>query len=175
MNDRLVALIFIVCALMAICVIAIVLAPSVSNPAGLPHPVIAGMQIGAGNDDRLSQIGFFAFSFQALLLLLIVCLCLLGVKEERRDSTLLAAMAGTYLFSLFVWWQMYFGLGEYYSSGQLSYFAGFPLPTAWQMYGTWFGSLPLIFIYCWGFHRYIYPPDEAIAFDQLLLEYKNPA
>lgn len=173
MSDRLVGVILLICIVMAGLVLAIVLAPSVANPAGLPHPHFSGMVVGSGDGDRLAHIGIYAFLFQALLLLLINCLCLLGVSRPRRDRRLYIAMTVSYLFALLVWWQMYFGLANFYETGQVSYFGGFPLPTAWQMYGTWASALPLILYYVLWFNRYIFPPEEEAAFQAILSEHRK--
>jgi hypothetical protein len=176
MGDRLVGVILVICTVMAALVVAIMLAPSVGNTAGLPHPDFPGMQIGGsanGDTGRLVHIGMYAFLFQALLLLLINCLCLLGVSRPRRDRRLYIAMMVSYLFALLVWWQMYFGLASFYETGQVSYFGGFPLPTAWQMYGTWASALPLILFYVLWFNRYIFPPEEEAAFQAILSEHRK--
>ena len=45
---------------------------------------------------------------------------------------------------------------------------GFPVPTAWQMYGTWLGAIPLIVMYSYGFRIFIYTREDEAEFDALL-------
>jgi hypothetical protein len=102
------------------------------------------------------------------LLLLIVCLSALGVAEHRRTTELAAYLGGTFLFSLLAWWQMYSGHQAYMESGSTGYFMGFPVATAWQVYGTWLGAIPLIVIYSLGFRKFIFTLEDEAKFDQLM-------
>jgi hypothetical protein len=128
----------------------------------------SGMRAGGDGAARLEHIGGLAFSFQCLLLFLIVSLAALGVSEQRRSMELWAYMAGTLFFSLFIWWQMYSSHQSFLETGTSSYFMGFPTATAWQLYGTWLGSIPLIFIYCIGFRKFIFTEEDERKYEQLL-------
>lgn len=162
--------IFVISVLMGLLLIAIMLADSVPNAGGLPHPNHPGMQVGEDGAVRLANIGTFAFLFQSLLLLLVICLSILGVTDRRRSPELLAYMAGSLVFMLFVWWQMYSGHQQFLETGETSYFMGFPSATAWQVYGTWLGAIPLILIYSLGFRKYIYTAEDEAAFEELVKE-----
>lgn len=168
MRSNLIYVIFATVLLMAGILIAICLAETVPNAAGVAHPEFNGMQIGGDGAARLQYIGGLAFAFQALLLLLIVCLAALGVAEERRSPELWAYMGGTLLFSLFVWWQMYSGHQAFLETGVTSYFMGFPVATAWQVYGTWLGAIPLIILYSVGFRKFIFTEEDEIKYEELL-------
>ena len=170
MGSKLIYVIFATVLLMAGILIAICLAETVPNAAGVAHPEFNGMQIGGDGAARLQYIGGLAFAFQALLLLLIVCLAALGVAEERRSQELWAYMGGTLLFSLFVWWQMYSGHQAFLETGVTSYFMGFPVATAWQVYGTWLGAIPLIILYSVGFRKFIFTEEDEIKYEELLEE-----
>ncbi len=168
MHSKLIYVIFATVLLMAGILIAICLAESVPNGAGLAHAQFNGMRVGGDGAARLEHIGGLAFAFQALLLLLIVCLSALGVAEERRSPQLWAYMGGTLLFSLFVWWQMYSGHQAFLETGVTSYFMGFPVATAWQVYGTWLGAIPLIILYSVGFRKFIFTDEDEMKYEALL-------
>lgn len=168
MRSKLIVVIFATVLLMAGILIAICLAETVPNAAGVAHPEFNGMQVGGDGAARLQYIGGLAFAFQALLLLLIVSLAALGVAEERRTMELWAYMGGTLLFSLFVWWQMYSGHQAFLETGVTSYFMGFPAATAWQVYGTWLGAIPLIILYTVGFRKFIFTDEDEQKYEQLL-------
>jgi len=159
--------------LMGLILIAIGMAESVPNAAGLPHPSIAGTQIGGDGLARLATIGGLGFAFHALLLFLIVTLSALGVHEKYQDSRFILIMLGILIFNLVVCWAMWSGHRAFLETGTTGYFMGFPTPTAWQVYGTWLGAIPLIVLYCWGFRRYIYTAEDEIAFEQLLEDVKD--
>lgn len=168
MQNRVVIGIFIICSAMALLLLAIILADPVPGSGGVPHPTIAGLMIGGDGAARLEEIGGFAFLFQSLLLLLIVALAALGVSAKHHNHLLYLLLALTYLFTMFIWWQMYFGHLEYLETGETGYFLGFPTATAWQMYGTWFGAIPLILIYVLGFRIFIHSEEDERAYQQLL-------
>ncbi len=165
--------IFSISIVMGLLLIAMLLAESVPNAGGVPHPVHPGMQIGEDGAARLEHIGTFAFLFQSLLLLLVVCLSILGVTDRNRSPQLLACMGASYAFMLFAWWQMYYGHQEYLTTGETDYFMGFPTATAWQVYGTWSGAIPLILIYTLGFRKFIYTVEDEAAFNALLEETRS--
>ena len=168
MRSNLIYVIFVTVLLMAGIVIAICLADSVPNAAGLAHPQYNGMQIGGDGAERLQHIGGLAFAFQCLLLLLIVCLCALGVSEKRRSTEFWAYMGGTFLFSVFAWWQMYSGHQAFLVTGTTNYFMGFPVATAWQVFGTWLGAIPLILLYSLGFRKFIFTDEDEQKYEELL-------
>ncbi|MBL4580817.1 MAG: hypothetical protein JKY29_03280 [Gammaproteobacteria bacterium] len=168
MHSKLIYVIFATVLLIAGILVAIFLAESVPNGAGLAHAQFNGMRVGGNGVARLEHIGTLAFAFQALLLLLIVCLAALGVAEERRSKGFWAYMGGTLLFSLFVWWQMYSNHQAFLETGVTSYFMGFPVATAWQVYGTWLAAIPLIVLYSVGFRKFIFTDEDEEKFEQLL-------
>ncbi len=165
--------IFAVCVLMGGLLVAIMLAESVPNAGGVAHSLFPGMQAGEDGAARLEFIGGYAFLFQSLLLILIVALSILGVSERHRSKEFLVYMAASLAFMLFIWWQMYSNHQAFLETGETGYFMGFPIATAWQMYGTWLGAIPLILVYVLGFNKYIYTRDDAEAFDKLLREFKQ--
>ncbi|PCI80252.1 MAG: hypothetical protein COB20_03450 [SAR86 cluster bacterium] len=168
MRSNLIYVIFATVLLMAGILVAICLADTVPNAAGVAHEQFNGMQAGGDGAARLEHIGGLAFAFQALLLVLIVCLAALGIAEERRSPELWAYMGGTLLFSLFVWWQMYSGHQAFLETGVTRYFMGFPVATAWQVYGTWLGAIPLIVLYSVGFRKFVFTVEDERKYEQLL-------
>ena len=170
MRGKLIYVIFAIVLAMAAILLAIGLADAVPNGAGMAHPEFNGMRAGGDGAARLEHIGGLAFAFQCLLLALIVCLCALGVSEQRRSPELLAYMGGTLLFCLFVWWQMYSNHQAFLETGTTDYFMGFPVATAWQVFGTWLGAIPLILIYTLGFRKFIFTAEDEQKYEQLLSE-----
>lgn len=173
MGNKLVSFIFVLCLLLGLLLIAIMTAEEVVNAGGIAHSQISGMTSGGDGELRLEHIGTYAFLFQSILLLLIVCLCALGVSPRYRSNAFYGYMAGCYGLMLFIWWQMYFGHQGFMQTGEITYFMGFPTPTAWQMYGTWFGAIPLMLIYTLGFRKFIYTQADDEAFQAVLTKHKS--
>ncbi|MEX0962718.1 MAG: hypothetical protein WDZ52_01575 [Pseudohongiellaceae bacterium] len=175
MRNKLIVVIFFTVLAMAAILVAIGLADTVPNAAGVAHPEFNGMQAGGDGAARLQHIGGLSFAFQCLLLLLIVSLSALGVDEKKRSPELWAYMGGTLLFSLFVWWQMYSAHQAYLETGTTSYFMGFPVATAWQVYGTWLSAIPLILLYSLGFRKFIFTEEDEKQYEQLLVDLAEKA
>lgn len=171
MQNKVIVAIFTICSVMAVILAAIILAEPVPGSGGIPHPEFPGMMTGGDGAARLAEIGMLAFAFQCLLLLLIVALAALGVADNHQTTRLYVWLFLTYLFTLFVWWQMYFGHQQFLATGETTYFMGFPVATAWQIFGTWFGAIPLIVLYVAGFKTYIHSDDDERAYQQLLTDY----
>jgi len=169
MRSKLIYIIFVVSLLMAGILLAIGLAEPVTNASGGPHPEFPGMQIGGDGLARIEQIGNLGFAFQCLLLILIVLLSLLGISERYRSRRLLVYMSGTTFLTLFIAWQMYSSHLQYLETGNTGYFLGFPIATAWAVYGTWLGAIPLVILYSVGFHKYIYTPEDEKQYKKLLM------
>ena len=169
MRSKLIYIIFVVSLLMAGILLAIGLAEPVTNASGGPHPEFPGMQIGGDGIARIEQIGNLGFAFQCLLLILIVLLSLLGISERYRSRHLLVYMSGTIFLTLFIAWQMYSSHLQYLETGNTGYFLGFPIATAWAVYGTWLGAIPLVILYSVGFHKYIYTPEDEKQYKKLLI------
>ncbi|MCY4264513.1 MAG: hypothetical protein OXE78_06620 [Gammaproteobacteria bacterium] len=163
-------LIFTSTVLMSVLLVAIMLADSVPNPAGMPHPVNPGMQIGGDASLRQQHIGIYGFLFQGLFYLLVVSLCVLGVAKRYRTTTFYLCMGLSLLSMWLVWWQIFTHHQNFIVTGETNYFMGFPIATAWLVYGHWLSAVPLILIYTIGFHHFIYTEEDAARFNRLLKE-----
>ena len=168
MQRALIGGIFFCAAAMLGILLGIFLAPPFAGAAGLPHPTIAAMAIGGDGMARLAPIAPLAFAFHCLILLLCTLLAALGIAEKRRDSLLLLLLPLLFLWQLFICLQLWGGYLSFLQTGETAYVLGFPLPTAWQVYGVWLGAIPMVVFYCLAFSRYIYTEADEQAFAELL-------
>ena len=155
------------CTMLAV-LLAIFTVEPVANGAGLPHPSINGMLVGGDGAARLEAIAPLPVVFHFLIVLLIALLGLLGIDQKRRDRRLLAITVAACLWHALICWQLWSSYYHFLETGETDYFLGFSVATAWQVYGVWFGSLPLAVLYCWGFSRYIYTEEDETAFAELM-------
>ena len=168
MREPIIALILFIGILIAGILFAICLAEPVTNSSGLLHTIIPSMRIGGDGAARLVEIGGLAFIFQCLLLVLIVCLAALGVSRRYRTKEFYLYLGASLALMIIIWWQTYTGHQRFLETGATQYFLGFPIATAWQLYGTWVGAVPLVLIYCLGFHKFIYTDADQKKFEQIL-------
>ena len=167
-NKIIIAIIFVTCLIMGALLLFIMNAEIVTNGGGIKHEIFAGMSIGGDGLERLRYTGTPSYTFGGLLIFLIVMLCLLGIPPRKRDLHLCLFLLLTLIFSLTVWYQMINSHLRYLETGVTGYFMGFPTASAWQMYGIWLSSAPLIFLYSIGFRRYVFSDSDEKEFDTLL-------
>ena len=167
-DSKLIYAILAISSAMAVILLAIGFAEPVANTAGVAHPEIDGMRAGGDGAARLEHIGKYAFAFLNLLLLLIVCLSLLGVSRRHRIPELLGYLGATFAFMMLVGWQMYSSHQKFLETSTTDYFMGFPIATAWQVYGIWLCGIPLILIYTLGFRKFIFTKEDEQLFNELL-------
>lgn len=167
-NKTIISLIFLTCLTMGALLLFILNAEIVVNGGGIKHEIFSGMSIGGDGLERLSYTGIPSYVFGALLIFLIVVFCVLGIPPQKRDFQLYMFVLCTLILSLFVWYQMISSHLEYLETGVTGYFLGFPTASAWQMYGIWLSSVPLISLYSIGFRRYVFSDSDEKEFNALL-------
>lgn len=162
--------------LLAILGLLIVLLVS-ADPAdatGQAHARIADMNVGGDGLARLGGRGWLMCLLQTLTLLLIYALIALGVSERRRTARfwiLLAVGAG---LSLAVWWGMFFSYMAFLETGSAPLLLGYPLPTAFMLFGVFLGGSYLCVLYILGFRQFIYPEEEEAAYEALRARAAEP-
>ncbi|MEQ8953510.1 MAG: hypothetical protein RL120_05200 [Gammaproteobacteria bacterium] len=168
MQDRQIYLLLTILLLMGAALLAILLAEPAVNGGGIAHPRFPGMQAGGDGAERLAHIGSMAFLFHLLLLALITVLCIVGIARRHRSTPLMIVMLVNTLFTWLIAWQMHQSHLQFLATGETAYFLGFPTATAWGVYGTWLGAIPLIILYVAGFRRFFFTPEDAHKYQQLL-------
>lgn len=159
----------------ALCVILALIgfAPGVENAAGLAHPEFSGMRIGGEGMARTESIATLAFWFQVFVLAQFALFIALGVSERKQTATFFALIFICFLLTLFVWWKIYAGHQAYLESGDVQYILGFPTSTAWVVYNIWLSGLSFVFVYVFGFKRFIWSDEDEAEFDALVKESNN--
>ena len=168
MQKHLIVSIFLIGLAMGGILLLIYFSPTVSNAAGLNHPVYAGMKIGGDGAARIAPITGLAFIFQVLVLAQFACFVALGVAEKRRNLTFFGALTVCYLITVFVWWRLFAGHQAFLNSGETHYFLGFPTATAWAVYGIYLAGVSFIALYVLGFKQFVWSDQDEEDFQQLI-------
>lgn len=167
---RLIQVVLLVLLLIAGLIGWILVSPEPPMSTGGPHPEIAGMSIGGDGLTRLGPIFSLGFALQVLFVLLVHLLVALGVAERNRTTTFWVSLTGAGLVSLWVCWKIFSGYAAFLDTGETDYFLGFPVASAWMMFGIWFGGALLAVIYVVGFRRFVYTAEDEAAYDLLEAE-----
>jgi hypothetical protein len=136
-----------------------------TTPNILGHPDgIAEMTVGGNGVERFIPIQWAVFVFQCASLAVGPFLMALGVREERRTTLFKLLMAGSTVCVLASWAALFFSYKQFLDTGETGYFFGFPVPTAWMIYGTWISALSFISVFGLGFRVFVLPKEDEDAF-----------
>ncbi len=141
--------------------------------SGLVHPLVSHMRVGGDGPVRFDAIGLPAFLLQAAVLILALVLIVLSISKRHRDFHLYGWLGICGAFGLFNWYMVYSSYQVFLDTGVVQYFLGFPLPSAWMIYGTWLSGLSLVVLYIVGFNRFIYTAQDELEYHKLIIEFKN--
>jgi hypothetical protein len=169
---KLIHFVFALIILISVLLITVAISP-VSIDISSAHPTIKGMKVGGNGAERMVHIGILTYWLQNAVLLLAVLFISLGVKERNRTKSywicliiIAAAMFG-------VWREIFIGHQEFLTTGETDYFWGFPIATAWMIYGMWGSAALLTLLYVLGFRKFIYTHEDEREFEKLVSELKD--
>ena len=167
---RLIYVVLLVLLLIAGLIGWIMVSPEPPLSTGGPHPEIAGMSVGGDGLARMGPIFSVGFALQALFVILIHLLVALGVAERNRSATFWVSLSGAGLVSLWVCWKIFSSYAQFLETGETGYFLGFPIASAWMMFGIWLSGALLAVIYVVGFRRFVFTVEDEAAYDLLEAE-----
>lgn len=144
--------------------------PEPSASTGMAHPLIEHMRVGGDGLKRFVEVGPPAFIMQIVVLVLSMLLVVMGISERRRDGTLYWWVGICGVVSLVNWYMVYSTYQAFLISGETGFFLGFPVPSAWMIYGTWLSGLLLVAFYILGFRRFIFTDEDEAEYLALVSE-----
>lgn len=144
------------------------LTPGVENAAGLSHPQLLGMRIGGAGAVRIAPIAILAFLFQTTVLAQFATFIALAVTAKRRSPVFYSFLSLCFVFTIGVWWRLFSGHQQYLATGETQYFLGFPVATAWAVYGVYLAGVSFIVLYVLGFKKFIWSDQDESEFQQLV-------
>lgn len=133
-----------------------------------PHPEHAAMLQG-GSEAISPTIFTLGYIFGLLTLTVMGLLTLQGFRKRGTTGRPGRWIFGGVLGFMLVWT----GLAVSYQirdTGNPSFFAGFPIPTAWMLYGIILFPWVFVIIYIRFFDRWFYTPEDAAQFEALVAQ-----
>ena len=140
------------------------------NSRGLAHPDVAGMSRGgdAARTDPVLGLGWAL----GLLEIAVVAVLVRWVVRGPGASLWLSVSFGVMAL---VWTALVLSYRTWAGSSEVPFFLGFPLPSAWMVYGVWSAPVVLVALYVLGFDRFIFSEVDRARFDALLTELSERA
>lgn len=159
--------------IVAACVVAIFFVGEPAASTGMAHPSISAMRVGGDGLTRFSSIGIIPLAMFSAILVMFGILLYLGISRHRRTRQCKAwVTTGTFAL-LLVWWSMFETYAAYLASGEFGMFLGFPLPTAFAVYGLWLAGFIFVIAYVVGFRSFVFSEEDEIAYHELVEKYKH--
>ena len=145
--------------------------PAAENVGGLAHQLFNSMRVGGDGAARFLPVADLAYWFQILVLAQICCMIALGVRPDRRSSGFWVQLGASFGLLAAAWTVMYQAYEGFLVTGQTQMIAGWPYPTAWQVYAIWLSGFGLVALYVVGFKAYVWSDDDETRFRALVKQY----
>ncbi|MFQ5982700.1 MAG: hypothetical protein ACE5KS_04930 [Woeseiaceae bacterium] len=170
---KLIYLILMLLLVVAACVVGVLLVGEPTASTGMAHLAVEGMRSGGDGLTRFAPVSSIALVMFSAILVLFGVLLYLGVSKHRRMKQCRAWIAAGTIALLLVWWSMFGTYSEYLASGEFRLLLGFPLPTAFMVYGLWLGGFVFVIAYVIGFRSFVISEEDEVAYHKLLEKYKH--
>lgn len=170
---KLIYLILMLLLIVAACVVAIFFVGEPAASTGMAHPAISSMRVGGDGLTRFAPISNIALVMFSAILVMFGILLYLGISRHRRTRQCKAWITTGTIALLLVWWSMFGTYTAYLASGEFRMFLGFPLPTAFTVYGLWLAGFVFVIAYVIGFRSFVFTEEDEIAYHELVKKYKR--
>ncbi len=140
---------------------------------GVAHPQFQTMQSGGDGEARYKPIWWLAWAFALCQVTFFVALLAFGA--QKRGSL------GPLQLPLLVGWLIYAGIAtglivahaRYAATADHALFLGFPVPTAWMMYGIWLFPAVFVVLYLATFDRFSFTQADEQRLAELAAGFKS--
>ncbi|MCG8461868.1 MAG: hypothetical protein MI919_36760 [Holophagales bacterium] len=147
--------------LLAVILVAAMLHGDAERAPIRPHPEHPSMLQTTGSPGPANVA--FGYAAGLSILLLMGLSILLGVRKSGRQGRLGLGMAlGTAVLALvFTALVLTYSSSREIAAGEVAFFGGFPVATAWMIYGMWWMPVVMTFALSYVFDRYWLTPVEV--------------
>ncbi len=155
------------------CVVAVFLVEEPAGSTGMPHATIEAMRSGGDGLTRFAPVNTITLVMQSAIFVMFGALLYMGISVHRRTRQCKFWITAGTIALLFVWWAIYGTFSDYLASGELRMFLGFPVPTAFTIYGLWLAGFVFVIAYVVGFRSFVFTEQDEIAYQELLEKHKR--
>lgn len=137
---------------------------------GVPNPAVGTMLAGGEGAARYENVWWLGLAFGLLQVVFFVGALAFGANKKSGLGPLKVPFIVGGIAYAAVFTAMVLAHRSYAASDTHSLFLGFPIPTAWMMYGVWLVPLVFMFAYLFLFDSWIYTEEDRNRFERLLAE-----
>ena len=169
-------LFFVILLVLAALAVTISLIEAPPGATGTAHATIAGMRQVDDARGRAEPVFVLGTIFGIMIFAAVLSTIYIGVPEAYRSRTfkLGFSLCGSLLMVSWIGlvWSYHCYLDDPMA---VSFFLGFPAPTAWLIYAIWGVPVSFIVLYVYGYDRWIFPPQAEEKFNQLMAQRSEDA
>ncbi len=170
---KLIYIILLLLLIVVACVFGVFLVSEPVASTGLSHPTIDAIRSGGDGLARFAPVSDIALLMLSAIVVMFGTLLYLGVSERRRTLQCKAWIAAGTIGLLLIWWSIFGTYSLFLNTGDVRLMLGFPLPTAFTVYGLWLGGFVFVIAYVVGFRWFIYTMEDETAFHDLVEKYRR--
>ena len=149
---------------------ASLLLPGAAHPTARLHPEAASLLQSTGGLADQPETLWLGYAFGLLVLGLMAVCVWIGLRKKETGTPLTRWMMIGFGGYALVFTGLTLTYARYTGNAEVPFFGGFPLPTAWMVYGIWFFPLILVGLYMAMFDRWVLTEDDQARFQALVEE-----
>lgn len=145
-----------------------VFSPDEQYPGAATHPEQSEMHV-AGAAAAFDAEMIVPGAIAGVLVITVYLLCLLlGAGKNGASRTFVGVVAASSCLVIGSFLAMAFSFGDYVRNPSPSLVGGFPIPTAWMVFGVWMSPVVFLAVYVAGFRRWVMTDDDRKRLDALI-------
>ena len=146
------------------------LLPTATQPTARLHPDVPSLLQSTGGLADQPEVLWLGY-IVGLLILAVMAVCVwIGLRKKETGTPLTRWMMVGFAGYALVFTGLTLTYAPYTGASEVPFFGGFPLPTAWMVYGMWFFPLILIGLYMVLFDRWVLTEEDQARFQKLVEE-----
>lgn len=138
---------------------------------GVAHPQFKTMLSGGDGEARYKPIWWLAWAFALLQVTFFMALLALGAMKKGSLGPLSRPLLVGWLIFAGIFTGLIVAHARYTATSEHGLFLGFPVPTAWMIYGVWVFPAVFVVLYLVTFDRWGFTKDDEARLAELAAEF----
>ena len=145
-----------------------VFSPDEHYPGAATHPEQSEMHV-AGAAAAFDAEMIVPGAIAGVLVIAVYLLCLLlGAGKNGASLTFVGVVAASSCLVVGSFLAMTFSFDDYVGDPSPQLVGGFPIPTAWMVFGVWMSPVVFLAVYVAGFRRWVMTEDDRKRLEALI-------
>ncbi len=146
------------------------LMPGATQPTAQVHPGAGSLLLSSGSLAVRPEVLGLGYVMGVLMIAIMAVAVWIGLRKRDGATPLNRWMMAAFAGYALVFTALVAAYASYTGSPEAVFFAGFPAPTAWMIYGMWLFPLVFVGLYMALFDRWVLTDQDLARFDDLVKE-----